>query len=90
MYKIAINGFGRIGRNIVRALYERPDLQDKIKIVAINDLGDVNISAHLLEFDTVHGRFNQQVEVGTNSLSINGDQIQWFCEREPRIFLGEI
>ena len=53
------------------------------KIVAINDLGDVNISAHLLEFDTVHGRFNQQVEVGTNSLSINGDQIQWFCERDP-------
>lgn len=83
MYKIAINGFGRIGRNIVRALYERPDLHDKIKIVAINDLGDVNISAHLLEFDTVHGRFNQQVKVGTNSLSINGDQIQWFCERDP-------
>ena len=83
MYKIAINGFGRIGRNIVRALYERPDLQDKIQIVAINDLGDVNISAHLLQFDTVHGRFNQQVEVGDTSLTINGDKIQWFCERDP-------
>ena len=84
MYTIAINGFGRIGRNIVRALYERPDLQNKIKIVAINDLGDVNISAHLLEFDTVHGRFNQQVEVDENSLSINGDKIQWFSERDPK------
>ena len=83
MYKIAINGFGRIGRNIVRALYERPDLQDKIQIVAINDLGDVNISAHLLQFDTVHGRFNQQVEVGDHSLTINDDKIQWFCERDP-------
>lgn len=83
MYKIAINGFGRIGRNIVRALYERPDLQDKIQIVAINDLGDVKISAHLLQFDTVHGRFNQQVEVNENSLKINNDAIQWFCERDP-------
>ena len=83
MYKIAINGFGRIGRNIVRALYERPDLQEKIQIVAINDLGDVKISAHLLQFDTVHGRFNQQVEVNENSLKINNDTIQWFCERDP-------
>ncbi|MGB2054420.1 MAG: type I glyceraldehyde-3-phosphate dehydrogenase [Porticoccaceae bacterium] len=83
MYKIAINGFGRIGRNIVRALYERPDLQDKIQIVAINDLGDVKISAHLLQFDTVHGRFNQQIEVNENSLKINNDTIQWFCERDP-------
>ena len=83
MYKIAINGFGRIGRNVVRALYERPDLQDKIQIVAINDLGDVKISAHLLQFDTVHGRFNQQVEVNENSLKINNDTIQWFCERDP-------
>ena len=83
MYKIAINGFGRIGRNVVRALYERPDLQDKIQIVAINDLGDLKISAHLLQFDTVHGRFNQQVEVNENSLKINNDTIQWFCERDP-------
>ncbi|MBT6105942.1 MAG: type I glyceraldehyde-3-phosphate dehydrogenase [Porticoccaceae bacterium] len=83
MYKIAINGFGRIGRNVLRALYERPDLQDKIQIVAINDLGDASISAHLLKFDTVHGRFGQQVEVGENSISINGQEIKWFCERDP-------
>jgi glyceraldehyde 3-phosphate dehydrogenase len=83
MYKIAINGFGRIGRNVLRALYERPDLQDKIQIVAINDLGDASISAHLLKFDTVHGRFGQQVEVGENSITINGQEIKWFCERDP-------
>ena len=46
MFKIAINGFGRIGRNIVRAYYERPELHDKLQIVAVNDLGDVDISAH--------------------------------------------
>ncbi|MDA9574550.1 type I glyceraldehyde-3-phosphate dehydrogenase, partial [Porticoccaceae bacterium] len=61
----------------------RPDLQDKIQIVAINDLGDASISAHLLKFDTVHGRFGQQVEVGENSISINGQEIKWFCERDP-------
>ena len=83
MYKIAINGFGRIGRNVVRALYERPELQNKIQIVAINDLGNLEINAHLLQFDTVHGRFNQQVEVGDDSLTINGDKIQWFSERDP-------
>ena len=83
MYKIAINGFGRIGRNIVRALYERPELQRKIRIIAINDLGNLEINAHLLQFDTAHGRFNQQVEVGEDSLTINGDKIQWFSERDP-------
>ena len=83
MYKIAINGFGRIGRNILRALYERPELKNKIQIVAINDLGNLEINAHLLQFDTVHGRFNQQVDVGADSLTINGDKIQWFSERDP-------
>jgi len=81
--KVAINGFGRIGRNVLRALYERPDLQDKIQIVAINDLGDASISAHLLKYDTVHGRFGQQVEVGDNAITINGQEIKWFCERDP-------
>ena len=83
MYKIAINGFGRMGRNVLRALYERQDLQDKIQIVAINDLGDASISAHLLKYDTVHGRFGQQVEVGDNAITINGQEIKWFCERDP-------
>ena len=83
MYKIAINGFGRIGRNILRAYFERPELHDQIKIVAINDLGNVDINAHLLQFDTVHGRFNQTVTVGENSLRVNDHQIQWFSERDP-------
>lgn len=83
MYKIAINGFGRIGRNIVRAYYERPELQKKMQIVAINDLGDVNISAHLLQFDTVHGRFAHQVETDSDRLIVNGQPIQWFSERDP-------
>ena len=83
MYKIAINGFGRIGRNILRAYYERPELHDQIKIVAINDLGNVDINAHLLQFDTVHGRFNQDVTIGDNTLKVNDDQIQWFSERDP-------
>ncbi len=83
MYRIAINGFGRIGRNIVRALYERPELQKEIRIVAINDLGSLEINAHLLQFDTVHGRFNQQVEITDNAIIINGDVINWSSERNP-------
>jgi len=83
MYKIAINGFGRIGRNIVRSLYERPELKDKIQIVAINDLGDVAINAHLLQFDTVHGRFNESVVVGEDSITINNDKIHFSSERDP-------
>ena len=83
MYRIAINGFGRIGRNIVRALYERPELQKQIQIVAINDLGSLEINAHLLQFDTVHGRFNQHVEVTDGAIVINGDVINWSSERDP-------
>ena len=83
MFRIAINGFGRIGRNIVRALYERPDLQDKIKIVAINDLGRLDVNAHLLRFDTVHGRFIDQVTLDDASITINNDEIQWISERDP-------
>lgn len=83
MHRIAINGFGRIGRNIVRALYERPELQKQIQIVAINDLGSLEINAHLLQFDTVHGRFNQHVEVTDGAIVINGDVINWSSERDP-------
>ena len=83
MYRIANNGIGRIGRNIVRALYARPELQKQIQIVAINDLGSLEINAHLLQFDTVHGRFNQQVEITDNAIIINGDVINWSSERNP-------
>ena len=62
MMKVAINGFGRIGRNVVRAFLSRPELARNIQIVAINDLGEPAINAHLLEFDTAHGRLTQIID----------------------------
>ncbi len=70
MIRVAINGFGRIGRNILRALYER-NLQTKIQVVAINDLGSPEINAHLLQFDTTYGRFGFHVEHIDNGLTID-------------------
>ncbi|WP_025771039.1 type I glyceraldehyde-3-phosphate dehydrogenase [Thioalkalivibrio sp. HK1] len=78
-----INGFGRIGRNILRALYES-ERQDEIRIVAINDLGDAKSNAHLLRYDTVHGRFPGEVEVDGDALIVNGDRIRVLAERDPQ------
>ena len=83
MLNIAINGFGRIGRNIVRAYYERPELHQKIKIVAINDLGDSSINAHLLQFDSVHGYFHKIVTHDEHSLTVENNKILCFSERNP-------
>lgn len=80
--RVAINGFGRIGRNILRALYESEKQYD-LKIVAINDLGDASINAHLLKYDTAHGRFNATVEHTENSITVNGDEIAVTSERNP-------
>jgi len=80
--KVAINGYGRIGRNIMRALYEY-GRTDEIKIVAINDLGDANTNAHLTQYDTAHGRFSGQVEVDGGDLVINGDRVKVLAERDP-------
>ncbi|MBS0288803.1 MAG: type I glyceraldehyde-3-phosphate dehydrogenase [Proteobacteria bacterium] len=81
--KVAINGYGRIGRNILRALYES-NRQKEISVVAINDLGDTKINAHLTQYDTTHGRFKEEVKVGADgSLIINGDEIQVLTERSP-------
>ncbi|WP_035386948.1 type I glyceraldehyde-3-phosphate dehydrogenase [Ferrimonas senticii] len=82
MIKVAINGYGRIGRNIVRALYES-EKDYPIQIVAINDLGDAAINAHLTKYDSVHGRFNAKVEHEQGAITINGDRIQTFSERDP-------
>ena len=82
MYRIAINGFGRIGRNVLRALYESQKA-DQIKVVAINDLGEASINAHLLQFDTVHGRFGHEVSVADNEIVIDGDRIKVLSERDP-------
>ena len=81
--RVAINGFGRIGRNILRAKYENSKYED-IQIVAINDLGDSNINAHLLIHDTVHGKFNTPVDVNGDKIIINNsDEILVTSERNP-------
>lgn len=80
--KVAINGYGRIGRNILRALYESGH-RDKIQIVAINDLGDTKTNAHLTKHDTTHGKFLGEVDVAGDDLIINGDVIRTFAIRDP-------
>jgi len=82
MINIAINGFGRIGRNVVRALHEN-GYQDKVKVVAINDLAPIESNAHLLQFDTTHGRFNAQIDHDEDSLMIDGKKIPAFMQRDP-------
>jgi glyceraldehyde 3-phosphate dehydrogenase len=80
--KVAINGFGRIGRNILRAHYEGGK-KHALQFVAINDLGDAKTNAHLLRYDTAHGRFPGTVEVKDKSLLVDGDAIQVVAERDP-------
>jgi glyceraldehyde 3-phosphate dehydrogenase len=80
--KVAINGYGRIGRNELRALYEA-NRGGEIQIVAINDLGDANTNAHLTRYDTVHGPFAGDVKVEGDALVVNGDRIQVLAERDP-------
>ena len=80
--RVGINGYGRIGRNIMRALYESGRTQD-IQIVAINDLGDAATNAHLTQYDTAHGRFRTEVGVDGDSLVIGGDRIRALAERDP-------
>ena len=81
-FRVAINGYGRIGRNIMRALYEGPHCND-IEIVAINDLGDVEINAYLTKRDTTHGLFRGDVSVEDGHLVINGRKIKVLSERDP-------
>jgi len=80
--KIGINGYGRIGRNILRALYES-DLSKKIQIVAINDLGNAETNAHLTRYDTAHGKFHGSVAVEGDYMIVNGDRIRVLSERDP-------
>lgn len=80
--KVAINGYGRIGRNILRALYES-QRNGEIQIVAINDLGDVNTNAHLTKYDSVHGRFPGEVSIDGDFMVVNGDRIRVLAERDP-------
>ncbi|AUB77802.1 MULTISPECIES: type I glyceraldehyde-3-phosphate dehydrogenase [Spiribacter] len=80
--KVGINGYGRIGRNVLRALYEN-GRSDEIRVVAINDLGDAETNAHLTRVDTAHGRFPGTVEVSNGNLVVNGDEIRVMAERDP-------
>jgi glyceraldehyde 3-phosphate dehydrogenase len=80
--KIAINGYGRIGRNVLRALYEG-NRTDELSIVAVNDLGNAETNAHLTRYDTAHGPFPGEVAVEGDSLIVNGDRIKVLAERNP-------
>ncbi len=78
--RVAINGFGRIGRLTFKTLLER----ENVEVVAINDLTDNATLAHLLKYDSVHGRFNGTVSADENSITVNGNRIEIFAEREPK------
>ena len=81
--KVAINGFGRIGRAILRANYETEPDQRKVKIVAINDLGSPEANAHLIEFDSTHGRFKKTIDVSGSVIRIENDSIPMFASKNP-------
>ena len=88
--KVGINGYGRIGRNVLRAVFEGKRASE-VQIVAINDLGDAKTNAHLTQYDTVHGRFPAEVKVDGDSLVVNGDRIRVLAERDPaRLPWGEL
>jgi glyceraldehyde 3-phosphate dehydrogenase (phosphorylating) len=80
--KVGINGYGRIGRNILRAVYET-GRTDEIQIVAINDLGDANTNAHLTQYDTAHGKFPGSIVVEGDNMVVNGDKVRVLSERDP-------
>jgi glyceraldehyde 3-phosphate dehydrogenase len=81
MVRVAINGFGRIGRNVVRAIYESG--RRDIDVIAINDLGPVEFNAHLLRYDSVHGRFPSEVKVEGDTITVGSDTFKVFAERDP-------
>jgi len=80
--KVGINGYGRIGRNILRALYES-NRTGEVQIVAINDLGDAKTNVHLTRYDTAHGKFPGEVAVDGDAMVVNGDRIRVLAERDP-------
>ncbi len=88
--KIGINGYGRIGRNVLRALYEAKR-NNEIQVVAINDLGDAKTNAHLTRYDSAHGRFPGEVVVDGDYMVVNGERIRVLAERDPaRLPWGEL
>ena len=88
--KVGINGYGRIGRNVLRALYEGKRTGE-LRIVALNDLGDPKTNAHLTRYDTAHGKFPGEVTVDGDSMVVNGDRVRVLAERDPaRLPWGEL
>ena len=88
--KVGINGYGRIGRNILRALYESKRTGE-LEIIAVNDLGDAATNAHLTQYDTAHGRFPGEVRVEGDSMIVNGNRVRVLAERDPaRLPWGEL
>lgn len=80
--RVAINGYGRIGRNVLKALYEG-GYRDRIQIVAVNDLGDAKLNTHLTRYDSVHGRFGFDVSLDGDVMTVAGDEIKFVSERDP-------
>jgi len=83
MIRVAINGFGRIGRNVLRAAIGHSQYGRKFEIVAINDLGNTEILAHLLKYDSIYGKFNGQVEAKNDGMEVNGKHIRFFSQVNP-------
>ena len=89
MVKVGINGFGRIGRLILRALLE--NYKGKIQVVGINDLGSIEANAHLIKFDSTHGTLNHEVNISKEGFKIGDQNIKVFAERDPaRLPWGKI
>ena len=81
MVKVGINGFGRIGRLILRAILE--NYKDKIQVVAINDLGSIETNAHLIKYDSTHGIINDEITTSKDGFKISNQNIKVFSERDP-------
>src|SRR4030065_551154 len=81
LVKVGINGFGRIGRQVLKAIME--NYPDELEVVAFNDIGDLPTMAHLLKYDSNYGRFDGKVEVGSDALMVNGKAIKAFKETDP-------
>lgn len=85
MIRIAINGFGRIGRNILSAFYENPEYKKHIKIVAINDLTSIKHSCHLLKYDSVHGKFIKEINISENNILIDNELIKYYSISDTKL-----
>jgi glyceraldehyde 3-phosphate dehydrogenase len=83
MIRVAVNGFGRIGRNVFRAASSRSQHGKKFEIVAINDLGNTEVLAHLLKYDSIYGRFDGEINVKNDAIEVNGKDIRFYSKVNP-------